>query len=290
MNSAYLHDIVARALAEDLGGRGDVTSEAVIPAHAAARFVIAARRSGVLAGQQVAAEVFRQCDPALKTQWRAKDGDVIAAGDTILAVEGSVRAILMAERTALNFLGRLSGIATLTREYVEAVKGTGVTIAHTRKTTPTLRALELGAVRAGGGASHRFGLDDAILIKDNHVAVAGSVGEAVRRAKAHAGHMTRVAVEIDRLDQLDEALEAGAESVLLDNFCLEALKGAVSVAKGKVTLEASGGVTLSTIRAMAETGVDVISVGALTHSAPNFDFGMDEGKQTLRHGCPPARA
>lgn len=277
MNAAYLTDIVARALAEDLGGRGDVTSEAVIPADAVARFVIASRGAGVLAGQAVAAEVFRQCGPALKTGWRMKDGDTLAAGDVVLAVEGSVRAILMAERTALNFLGRLSGIATLTRTYVEAVKGTGAKIAHTRKTTPTLRALELAAVRAGGGASHRFGLDDAILIKDNHVAVAGSVGEAVRRAKAHAGHMTRVAVEIDRLDQLDEALAAGAESVLLDNFSPDDIKAAVTAAKGKAILEASGGVTLSSIRAIAETGVDVVSVGALTHSAPNFDFGMDEG-------------
>lgn len=277
MNAAYLTDIVARALAEDLGGRGDVTSEAVIPADAVARFVIASRGAGVLAGQAVAAEVFRQCDPALKTGWRMKDGDTLAAGDVVLAVEGSVRAILMAERTALNFLGRLSGIATLTRTYVEAVAGTGVSVAHTRKTTPTLRALELSAVRAGGGASHRFGLDDAILIKDNHVAVAGSVSEAVRRAKAHAGHMTRVAVEIDRLDQLDEAIAAGAESVLLDNFSPDDMKAAVKAAKGKAILEASGGVTLSTIRAIAQTGVDVVSVGALTHSAPNFDFGMDEG-------------
>lgn len=277
MNSAYLQDIVARALAEDLGGRGDVTSEAVIPAHAHAGFVIAARETGVLAGQAVAAEVFRQCDPALKTYWRAHDGDPVKAGDVVLAVDGSVRAILAAERTALNFLGRLSGIATLTRGYVDAVAGTGAAIAHTRKTTPTLRALELAAVRAGGGASHRFGLDDAILIKDNHVAVAGGVAEAVRRAKAFAGHMIRVAVEIDRLDQLDEAIQAGAESVLLDNFPLDDLKSAVKAARGRVILEASGGVDLTTVRAIAGTGVDVISVGALTHSAPNFDFGMDEG-------------
>lgn len=277
MNTAYLTDIVARALAEDLGGRGDVTSEAVIPAHAEASFVIAARAEGVLAGQAVAAEVFRQCDPALKTYWRAHDGDRVKAGDVVLAVEGSARAILVAERTALNFLGRLSGIATLTRGYVDAVAGTGAKIAHTRKTTPTLRALELAAVRAGGGASHRFGLDDAILIKDNHVAVAGSVGEAVSRARSFAGHMTRIAVEIDRLDQLDEAMAAGAESVLLDNFSLDDLKSAVKAAKGKIVLEASGGVDLTTVRAIAETSVDVISVGALTHSAPNFDFGMDEG-------------
>ncbi|KPP82522.1 MAG: nicotinate-nucleotide pyrophosphorylase (carboxylating) NadC [Oceanicaulis sp. HLUCCA04] len=275
MNAAYLKDIVARALAEDLGGRGDVTSEAVIPAHAQVSFVIAARSEGVLAGQAVAQEVFGQCGPALKTYWRAHDGDRVNAGDVVLAVEGSARAILVAERTALNFLGRLSGIATLTRAYVDAVQGTGARIAHTRKTTPALRALELAAVRAGGGASHRFGLDDAILIKDNHVAVAGSVGEAVSRARSFAGHMTRIAVEIDRLDQLDEAIKAGAESVLLDNFPLDDLKSAVKAAKGKLILEASGGVDLTTVRAIAQTGVDVISVGALTHSAPNFDFGMD---------------
>jgi len=277
MNSAYLTDIVARALAEDLGGRGDVTSDAVIPAHAHAGFVIAARADGVLAGQAVTAEVFRQCDATLKTYWRAHDRDEVAAGDIVLAVEGPVRAILVAERTALNLLGRLSGIATLTRRYVDAVAGTGARIAHTRKTTPTLRALELAAVRAGGGVSHRFGLDDAILIKDNHVAVAGGVGEAVRRARSFAGHMTRIAVEIDRLDQLQEAMAAGAESVLLDNFPLDDLKSAVKAANGKLILEASGGVDLTTVRAIAETGVDVISVGALTHSAPNFDFGMDEG-------------
>ena len=170
----------------------------------------------------------------------------------------------------------MSGIATLTRTYVDAAAGTGAMIAHTRKTTPGLRALELQAVKAGGGASHRYGLDDAILIKDNHVAVCGSVGEAVRRARAFAGHMTRVAVEIDRLDQLDEVLNAGAESVLLDNFSLDAMRAAVAAAKGRVTLEASGGVDLTTVRAIAETGVDVISVGALTHSAPNFDLGLDE--------------
>ncbi|MGP1275533.1 MAG: carboxylating nicotinate-nucleotide diphosphorylase [Caulobacterales bacterium] len=276
MNPAYIDDIVARALAEDLGGRGDVTSDAVIPADARARFVIAARSKGVLAGREIAESVFRHCSLDLQTHWQAKDGDSLSAGEVVMSVEGPVRAILAAERTALNFLGRLSGIATLTRAHVDAVAGTGVAIAHTRKTTPTLRALELAAVRAGGGASHRFGLDDAILIKDNHVAIAGSAGEAVRRARAHAGHMTRVAVEIDRLDQLEEAIAAGADSILLDNFTLDDMARAVDAAKGRVILEASGGVTLETLRPIAETGVDVISVGALTHSAPNFDFGMDE--------------
>src|SRR5699024_9883032 len=190
---------------------------------------------------------------------------------------GPAAAILTAERTALNFLGRLSGIATLTRKFVDAVSGTRAGIAHTRKTTPGLRALELQAVVAGGGVRHRFGLDDAILIKDNHVAVAGGIGEAVRRARAHAGHMLRIAAEIDRLDQLDEALDAGADSILLDNFSNAELKQAVARCRGRrVTLEASGNVSLDTIGAIAQTGVDIISVGALTHSAPCLDLGLDE--------------
>ena len=194
----------------------------------------------------------------------------------LIAVTGRARGLLAAERIALNFLGRMSGIATFTARYVEAVAGTGARIAHTRKTTPGFRAFELQAVQAGGGSLHRFGLDDAILIKDNHVAVCGGVAEAVRAARSHAGHMTRIAVEVDRLDQLAAAIEAGAESVLLDNFSLDDLRAAVAQAKGQVTLEASGGVNLETVRAIAETGVDIISIGALTHSAPNFDIGLDE--------------
>ncbi|TGY90077.1 carboxylating nicotinate-nucleotide diphosphorylase [Marinicauda algicola] len=273
--SGLVTEAVARALSEDLGGRGDITTLATIPADATARFQIASRARGVLAGVQPAAEVFAQVDRAIAVDWKKTDGEELAPGDTVAAVEGPAGAILTAERTALNFLGRLSGIASLTRDYAAAIAGTGAVIAHTRKTTLGLRAFELAAVRAGGGAAHRFGLDDAILIKDNHVAVCGGVGEAVRRARAFAGHMTRVAVEIDRLDQLAEALEAGAESVLLDNFPLEDLRTAVKQARGRARLEASGGVNLRTVRAIAETGVDVISVGALTHSAPNFDLGLD---------------
>lgn len=268
-------ETVARALAEDLGGRGDVTTLATIPADATARFDIASRARGVLAGLQPAAEVFAQIDPAIAVAWKKTDGDELAPGDRVAGIEGPAGAILTAERTALNFLGRLSGIASLTRDYAAAIAGTGAVIAHTRKTTPGLRAFELQAVRAGGGAAHRYGLDDAILIKDNHVAVCGSVGEAVRRARAFAGHMTRVAVEVDRLDQLAEALDGGAESVLLDNFSLDDLRAAVKQVRGRAILEASGGVTLKTAREIAETGVDVISVGALTHSAPNFDLGLD---------------
>ena len=269
-------EIVALALDEDLGGRGDLTSLATIPEDASATFEIVSRAEGVLAGRQAAVEVMAQVDPEIACDWRLSDGDEVHKGQSVARLAGSARALLTAERSLLNFLGRLSGVATLTRTYAAAVAGTEAVIAHTRKTTPGLRALELQAVRAGGAASHRFGLDDAILIKDNHVAVCGGVGEAVRRAKAFAGHMTRVAVEVDRLDQLGDAVEAGAQSVLLDNFSIDDLRKAVKAAKGKVTLEASGGVSLDTVRAIADTGVDVISVGAITHSAVNFDFGLDE--------------
>ncbi|MDT8451012.1 MAG: carboxylating nicotinate-nucleotide diphosphorylase [Wenzhouxiangellaceae bacterium] len=271
-----LEEIIARALAEDLGGRGDVTSTATIPAAATGRFVIAARRPGVLAGRAAAAETFVRIDPELRVEWLAGDGDALQPDTEIARITGRARSILAAERTALNFLGRLSGVATLTRAYVDAVAGTGAAIAHTRKTTPGLRALELAAVAAGGGAAHRFGLFDAVLIKDNHVAIAGGVAEAVQRARRFAGHMTRVAVEVDTFDQLDEAIAAGADSVLLDNFTLPDLAEAVGHAQGEgVVLEASGNVDLETVRDIAATGVDVISVGALTHSAPNLDLGLD---------------
>lgn len=270
-----VREAVTRALAEDQGGRGDITSLACIPAGQAAKFHFKARDAGVLCGLQAAVEAIWQMDPDAMIKQHMADGDAVKPGDIIATVNGQARALLAAERIALNFLGRMSGIATFTRRYVEAVAGSKARIAHTRKTTPGLRAFELQAVQAGGGALHRYGLDDAILIKDNHVAVCGSVGDAVRAARQHAGHMTRIAVEVDRLDQLAEAIEAGAESVLLDNFSLDDLKAAVARASGKVTLEASGGVNLDTVAAIAATGVDVISVGALTHSAPNFDIGLD---------------
>ena len=274
--AAVVRDIVTRALAEDLGGRGDVTGQATIPADAIARFELRARKPGVLAGRPAAAETFAQVDARIQTEWNIEDGQALSSGECIATLAGPARSILTAERTALNLLGRLSGIATLTRAYVDAVAGTGARIAHTRKTTPGLRALELAAVAAGGGAPHRFGLDDAVLIKDNHVAVCGSVAEALRRAREYAGHMTRVAVEIDRLDQLFETLDGGADSILLDNFSLDDLRSAVQqTADSGVTLEASGGVDLESVRAVAETGVHVISVGAITHSAPNLDLGLD---------------
>ncbi len=272
-----IREIVARALAEDLGGRGDITTQATVPNEAEGRFRIVARHAGVLAGIEPAAETFVQVDPHIEVEWLGEDGDSLEPGTVIAQLAGPAGAILGAERTALNFLGRLSGIASLTRRYVDAVEGTGAGVAHTRKTTPGLRALELQAVVAGGGVRHRFGLDDAILIKDNHVAVAGSVGEAVRRARALAGHMVRVATEVDRLEQLDEALDAGADSILLDNFNNADLRQAVMRCKGRgVTLEASGNVSLDTVGAIAATGVDVISIGALTHSAPCLDLGLDE--------------
>jgi nicotinate-nucleotide pyrophosphorylase (carboxylating) len=269
-------DAVTRALVEDQGGRGDVTSLACIPAQAEEKFSFRARESGVLCGLQAAVEAVWQMDPDALLSVQMADGDTVEPGDEIAHVRGNVRALLAAERIALNFLGRMSGIASLTHRYVEAIEGTKARIVHTRKTTPGLRAFELQAVQAGGGGLHRYGLDDAILIKDNHVAVCGGVAQAVTAARQHAGHMTRIAVEVDRLDQLDDAIEAGAESVLLDNFSLDDLCTAVQQAEGRVTLEASGGVNLDTVRGIALTGVDIISVGALTHSAPNFDIGLDE--------------
>jgi nicotinate-nucleotide pyrophosphorylase (carboxylating) len=218
-------------------------------------------------------------DSRASVDLKLRDGDAIGAGAVLAEVEADARAFLAAERTALNLLGRLCGIATLTRAYVEAVAGTKASIADTRKTTPGLRALEKHAVLCGGGVNHRFGLDDAILIKDNHVAVCGGVGEAVRRARASVGHLMKVEVEVDGLDQLDEALAAGPDVIMLDNFTLPMLREAVDRAKassfGRPVLEASGGVTLETVRGIAETGVDVISVGALTHSAPALDVGLD---------------
>jgi len=270
-------EIVARALAEDLGGRGDITTRATVSPAASGRFRLAAREAGVLSGVQAAAETFAQLDPNIEIDWQERDGDLLEVGTVVAEITGPAAGILTAERTALNFLGRLSGVATLTRRYVDAVAGTDVGIAHTRKTTPGLRALELQAVAAGGGVRHRFGLDDAILIKDNHVAMAGSVGEAIRRARRFAGHMLRVAAEIDTLDQLDEALDAGADSLLLDNFSNADLKRAVLQSRGRgVTLEASGNVSLATIGEIAATGVDIISIGAITHSAPCLDLGLDE--------------
>ena len=266
---------IKAALAEDLGRAGDVTSQACIPAEARLSAVFAARKPGVVAGLACIRLAIAELDPCAEVRLLAADGETVSAGGQLAWVEGNARALLSAERTALNLAGRLSGIATLTRAYVQAVAGTGARIVDTRKTTPGLRALEKYAVRCGGGVNHRFGLDDAILIKDNHVAACGSVGEALRRATAAAGHLMKVEIEVDSLEQLDEALAGAPDVIMLDNFSLADLAEAVRRTAGRVTLEASGGVTLETVRAIAETGVDVISVGALTHSASVLDIGLD---------------
>jgi nicotinate-nucleotide pyrophosphorylase (carboxylating) len=270
-----IEPVVRMALAEDLGRAGDVTAQACIPEGARMRAVFAARKAGVLAGIDCVPLAVLAMDPKASIALKLCDGDAFQAGAVLAEVEADARAFLAAERTALNLLGRLCGIATLTRAYVEAVAGTKARIADTRKTTPGLRALEKHAVLCGGGVNHRFGLDDAILIKDNHVAVCGGVGEAVRRARAVVGHLMKVEVEVDGLDQLDEALATGPDVIMLDNFTLPMLREAVARSAGRITLEASGGVNLETVRGIAETGVDVISVGALTHSAPALDVGLD---------------
>jgi nicotinate-nucleotide pyrophosphorylase (carboxylating) len=229
----------------------------------------------VVAGLDCARLALKAMDADIRFEAVAADGDRVAAGAVLARAEGNARAILTAERTALNLLGRLSGVATLTGEYVRAVEGTSARITDTRKTTPGLRALEKYAVRCGGGINHRFALDDAILIKDNHVAAAGGVGPALERAKAAVHHLMKIEVEVDSLQQLDEALPHAPDVIMLDNFSLEDLREAVRRAGGRVRLEASGGISLQTVRAVAETGVDVISVGALTHSASVLDIGLD---------------
>lgn len=275
-----METVVRLALAEDLGRAGDVTAQACVPPDARLTAVFRARKPGVAAGLAAARLALRALDSDAEVDEPVRDGDVFDAGATLVQVSANARAVLAAERTALNLMGRLCGVATLTRAYVDAVAGTGARIADTRKTTPGLRALEKQAVALGGGINHRFGLDDAILIKDNHVALCGGdATEAVRRARAASGHLMKVEVEVDRLEQLRAVLAMtdgeGPDVVMLDNFTLEDLRTAVAETAGRVVLEASGGVTLQTVRAIAETGVDVISVGALTHSAPSLDVGLD---------------
>jgi nicotinate-nucleotide pyrophosphorylase (carboxylating) len=267
--------VVTAALAEDLGRAGDVTAQACIAAETRLSAVFAARQPGVIAGLACARLAVLALDPTATFEECVVDGDLVQPGDILAKVEANARALLSAERTALNLLGRLSGVATLTRSYTNAVSGTKARIADTRKTTPGLRHLEKYAVRCGGGLNHRFGLDDAILIKDNHVAACGGVAEALKRARAAAGHLMKIEVEVDSLAQFDEALPLRPDVIMLDNFSLEDLATAVRLAAGQVTLEASGGVNLQTVRGIAQTGVDVISVGALTHSAPVLDIGLD---------------
>ncbi|MES2722202.1 MAG: carboxylating nicotinate-nucleotide diphosphorylase [Pseudomonadota bacterium] len=266
---------VRAALAEDLGRAGDITAQACIDADAQMSVVFATRQSGVVAGLACARLAILALDPQASFEAVVEDGDSVEAGAVLAKVTGNARAILSAERTALNLMGRLSGVATLTRAYVDQTQGTAARIVDTRKTTPGLRHLEKYAVRCGGGVNHRFGLDDAILIKDNHVAACGGVANALKRARAFAGHLTKVELEVDSLEQLRDALPHGADVIMLDNFSPDDLKTAVALAGGKVVLEASGGVNLQTVRAIAQSGVQVISVGALTHSAPVLDIGLD---------------
>ena len=270
-----IEPIVLASLAEDLGRAGDVTSAACIPAEARLAAAFVARQGGVVAGLACARLAVAALDPTARFEVQVADGASVAAGQILARVEANARALLAAERTALNLVCRLSGVATLTAAYVAETAGTAARIIDTRKTTPGLRALEKYAVRCGGGANHRFGLDEAILLTDNPVAACGGVGEAVRRARAAVGHMVKIEVEIDRLDQLDEALAEGPDIVMLDNFSQVDLAEAVRRTDGRALLEASGGVNLETVRAIAETGVDLISVGALTHSAPILDIGLD---------------
>ncbi len=266
---------VEAALAEDLGLAGDITTDATVPEDATISAVIAARKAGVISGLDLAEAAFRALHEGTAFDILVCDGLQVRAGTEIARVSGNARAILTAERVALNFMGRMSGIATLTRAYVDAVSGTRATIVDTRKTTPGLRAFEKYAVRCGGGGNHRTGLFDAILIKDNHIVAAGGAAAAMKAARANAGHMVKVEIEVDTLDQLREVLPLGPDAVLLDNMNPEQLREAVAITKGKALLEASGGVKLETVRGIAETGVDLISVGALTHSAQVLDLGLD---------------
>jgi nicotinate-nucleotide pyrophosphorylase (carboxylating) len=266
---------VRSALDEDLGLAGDITTDATVPATANAEAVIAARSPGIIAGIALAKAAFRALDNDMNFGVEIDDGGEAGAGDTIARISGNARAILSAERVALNFMGRMSGIATLTRRYVDAIAGSSATIVDTRKTTPGLRAFEKYAVRCGGGGNHRVGLFDAVLIKDNHIVAAGGVKAAIKAAKAAAGHMVKIEVEVDTLAQLDVVMREKVDCVLLDNMAPADLAKAVKIVAGRCLTEASGGVNLDTVRDIAASGVDLISVGALTHSAPVLDVGLD---------------
>ncbi|QND41194.1 carboxylating nicotinate-nucleotide diphosphorylase (plasmid) [Rhizobium leguminosarum bv. viciae] len=281
--------LVRAALLEDLGLAGDITSASVIPRDHRSTVAMAARQPGVIAGLDAAELAFALVDPEIVMRRHLQDGDEVKPGDVIATIEGPSRGLLSGERTALNFLGHLSGIATVTAEIAAAIRGTGASVACTRKTTPGLRALEKYAVRAGGGMNHRFALYDAVLIKDNHVAIAGGVTEAIRRARAGVGHMVKIEVEVDTLDQLHEAMETGVDAVLLDNMTPDQLREAVAIVAGRAITEASGRVTPATAAAIAASGVDLISVGWLTHSAPVLDIGLDFVEATTATEVSPRR-
>jgi nicotinate-nucleotide pyrophosphorylase (carboxylating) len=266
---------VRAALLEDLGRAGDITSDAIVAEEAQIEAVIAARQNGVVAGLEAALLAFELADPALRIERLCEDGARIARGAVVVRIEGRARGVLAAERTALNLLSRMSGVATATRALADAIAGTKAKIICTRKTTPGLRVLEKEAVRAGGGANHRFGLDDAMLIKDNHIAIAGGVRPALERARRQAGHLVKIELEVDTLDQLAEALDIGVDAVLLDNMSLETMRRAVAMVGGRAITEASGRITVETAPAIAATGVDLISSGWITHSAPILDLGLD---------------
>jgi nicotinate-nucleotide pyrophosphorylase (carboxylating) len=270
-----IEPLVRAALLEDLGRAGDITTDAIVAADAGARTALVARRPGLIAGVDLALLAFRLADPAIAPDVQRRDGSRIEPGETIATLTGPTRGLLTAERTALNFLCHLSGIATATAAVVEAVRGTRARIACTRKTLPGLRAVQKYAVRVGGGSNHRFGLDDAVLIKDNHIAAAGGIGPAVERVRAAVGHLVKVEVEVDTLAQLDEALSAGVDAVLLDNMRVDELRAAVAVVGGRAITEASGRITPETAPAVAATGVDLISIGWLTHSVTALDIGLD---------------
>jgi nicotinate-nucleotide pyrophosphorylase (carboxylating) len=267
---------VTRALEEDLGRAGDITSTATVPEDATGHAAVVARKSGVIAGLPLVAAAFQRLSTEIEITPHARDGAAIEAGAKLMTITGNARAILGAERTALNFLGHLSGIATATSVFAARIAHTKARVVCTRKTTPGLRALEKYAVRCGGGVNHRFGLDDAILIKDNHIAVAGGIKAVLTRAKRTAGHLVKIEIEVDSLDQLEEVLDVGlADVVLIDNFDLASMRKAVACVAGALIIEASGGITLDTAKAIAETGVDYLSSGALTHSVQNLDIGLD---------------
>jgi len=270
-----IEPLVRMALLEDLGRAGDLTTDAIVPSGHQATTLLVARQSGVIAGLDLARLSFELLDPAIAIRVERDDGAVVAPGDVIAAVAGPARAILTAERVALNFLSRLSGIATATASIVTAIKDTRAKVVCTRKTTPGLRAIEKYAVRAGGGSNHRFGLDDAVLIKDNHVAIAGGVTEALRRARTGAGHLVKIEIEVDTLEQLREALDHGIDAVLLDNMDATMLAEAVAMVAGRALTEASGRITPATAPSIAATGVDLMSIGWLTHSVSILDIGLD---------------
>jgi len=275
LSPLVIEPLVQMALAEDLGRGGDITTNSTVPAETRARVVIAAREEGRIAGMDLAEAAFRMVDKDLKITRLKPEGSDVVKGDAVLEIEGRARSILTAERVALNFMGHLSGIATLTLKMVRAAGNHKARIAATRKTTPGLRTVEKYAVMVGGGIPHRYGLDDAVMIKDNHIAMAGGIKIAIRNAKAQIGHTVKIEVEVDTLEQLKEVLEEGVDIIMLDNMSNAEMSEAVGIVAGRAVIEASGGVTLARIPSIAATGVDLISTGAITHSAPNFDVGLD---------------